>query len=60
MAARQRKTDYASKAFKHREHRSKKGRSKNYKETKKQRQRRLEQEDYIERKRKKFHNNFST
>ena len=50
------KTDYHSKGYKHREHRSKKGRVKNHRKKRIWRARDREIEKAIDRKRKKFNN----
>jgi hypothetical protein len=52
--ARERKTDYQSKGYKHREHRSKKGREGDFKEKRKQRIRKRDQQEFIDSKRRKF------
>lgn len=52
--ARSVKTDYSPKGFKHREHRSKKGREGDYKEKRKMRIKKAQQQEYVDRRRRKF------
>ncbi len=52
--ARERKTDYQSKGFKHREHRSKKGRESDFKEKRKHRIRKRDQQEYVDKMKRKF------
>lgn len=54
MASREKKTDFASKGYKHREHRSKKGRVSDYKHRRKWRTILREVQEWGERKKRKF------